>query len=78
MSAKLIQFPDSNRHNIPQELRNLADSIEAGKYGDAHTLAWVIDCGDARIEVGLLGAAAEAAPTAYFLLGLAQRRLEDI
>ena len=41
-------------------------------------MTWVIDCGDSRIEVGLLGSAAEAAPTAYFLLGLAQRRLEDI
>ena len=78
MSAKLIAFPDSNLHDIPRELRNLADSIEAGRYGDAHTLVWAVDCGDSRIEVGLLGAAAEAAPTAYFLLGLAQRRLEDI
>lgn len=76
MTATLIQLPDRNLADIPDSLRVLADAIEAGKYGAAHNLAWVIDCGDNRIEVGVLGAAPEPAPTAYFLMGMGMRRIE--
>lgn len=76
MSATLIQMPDRNLSDVPNALRDLADAIEAGKYDGAHNLAWVIDCGDSRIEVGLLGKAPEPALTAYLLLGLGMRRIE--
>jgi len=76
MSLSVVSFPSKDIRNVPASLRALADSIEQGLYGAAHNLAWVIDCGDARIEAGLLGSAAEVAPTAYFLFGLAQRRIE--
>lgn len=76
MSATLIQMLDRNLTDIPSGLRALADGIEAGRYGDAHNLVWVIDCGDSRIDVGLLGAAPEPGVTAYFLLGIGARRLE--
>lgn len=76
MTATLVSLPDRDLRDIPRALRDLADSIEAGEYGAAHNLAWVIDCGDNRIEVGLLGAAPEPAPTAYFLFGLGMRRIE--
>lgn len=76
MTAKLITLPDRDIRDIPRALRDLADSIEAGKYGRAYNLAWVMDCGDKRIEVGLLGASPKPAPTAYFMLGLGMRRIE--
>ncbi len=76
MTLRVIEFPDRDIRDVSSALRVLADAIEKGEYGDAHNLAWVIDCGEGRIEAGLLGPAAEVAPTAYFLFGLAQRRIE--
>lgn len=76
---KVVEFPDHNAcQNIPEALRDLARSIEEGNYADAHNLVWAIDCGDGRVEIGLLGKAPEPSTAAYFLLGLAKRRLEDV
>jgi hypothetical protein len=76
MSLRVIQFPDKDINDIPGTLRKLADQIEAGDYDDAHNLAWVIDCGDSRIEVGMMGKAPEPATLAHFLFALGQRKLE--
>lgn len=76
MTLSVVKFPDRDIRDVPSSLRALADTIEKGGYGDAHNLAWVIDCGEGRIEAGLIGAATEVAPTAYFLFGLGQRRIE--
>ena len=73
---KLVQLPECNIQDIPRGLRAIADEIEYGKYGDALNLAWVIDCGDSRNEIGMLGAAPVPGVTAYFLYGLAMRKLE--
>lgn len=67
MTLSVVSFPSKDIRDIPLSLRALADSIELGLYDDAHNLAWVIDCGEGRIEAGLLGSAAEVSPTAYFL-----------
>jgi hypothetical protein len=76
---KVVEFPNRPAcQNIPEALRELAKSIEEGSYADAHNLVWAIDCGDGRVEIGLLGQTPSPATTAYFLLGLAKRRLEDI
>lgn len=76
---KVVEFPNRPAcQNIPEALRELAQTIEDGGYEDAHNLVWAIDCGDGRVEVGLLGQAPEPAIKAYFLLGLAKRRLEDV
>lgn len=72
----IVDFPKHNIADIPQTLRNLADSIEQGEYGEAHALVWVIDCGSADIAVGLIGQTAEPGAAAYYMLGLAQRELE--
>lgn len=77
MPAKLLEFPSGNVRDVPRGLRELANRIEGGNYGDAHTLAWVVDCGDGRLEIGLLGSAAEAGVTAYYMYGVAMRRLES-
>lgn len=73
---KLIEFPAHNLADLPGALRRLADQVEAGDYGDGHNLAWVVDCGNGRIELGLMGAAPEPSLTAHFLLALGMRRLE--
>lgn len=75
----LIKFPDlPGCADVAAALRELADSIDRGDKGDAHNLAWVLDCGASRVEIGLMGKAPEPAMTAYYLLGLAQRKLEAI
>jgi hypothetical protein len=62
--------------DVSEALRRLADAIDAGEYGDAHNLAWVIDCGDKRVECGLTGKGGEPAPLAHYLFALAMRKLE--
>ncbi len=78
MSAVLLQLPKSNIDDLPAGLRKLADEIEAGEFGDGHFLAWAIDCGAGRIEIGGLGQSAQPGTEAYFLYGLAQRKLEKV
>jgi hypothetical protein len=77
VSAELVQFPERDMSDVPRMLRSVADSIEAGEYGDAHNLAWVIDCGAGRIEVGLCGKAPEPGLTGHFLLACGQRKIEN-
>lgn len=66
---------------LPAGLRALAESIEAGKFDDAHNLVWVIDGGDHRIHVGMLGQCGGSGvpgAEAHLLLALAQRQLEGV
>lgn len=74
----VVQLPRADIVDLPRGLRALADEIESGKYGDAHNLAWVIDCGDGRIEIGMLGNTAQPGAEAHYLYALAQRKLENI
>ena len=74
---KLVEFPDLSVSDVPRMLRAIADKIENGEYGEAHNLVWAIDCGNSRIEVGLCGKSPEAGATAYLLLGLAMKKIED-
>jgi hypothetical protein len=76
MTLKIVDFPTVT--NVPESLRTLADNIEAGEYGDAHNLAWVIDMGHGDISIGLLGQCSEPGTNAYFLFGLGMRKIEDI
>ena len=76
-SLNVVQFPDHYAAiNIPESLRVLADKIEAGEHGACHTLLWVVDAGDGKINLGLMGKAAEAGITAHFLAAVAQRKIE--
>lgn len=74
--AEVHILREGNLQDVPFGLRRLADQIEAGDFGDSHNLVWVIDCGDSRLELGLLGASPESGPTAYLLLGKAMRRVD--
>lgn len=75
-TLKVVDLPNGSVADVPGGLRRLADKIEAGEFGDAHNLAWVIDCGDSRIDIGMLGSAPEAGPLAYFLFGMAKAKFE--
>jgi len=77
MTLNVVKFPEHYAaQNIPEALRILADAIEAGEHGAAHTLLWVIDAGDGEIDIGLLGKAGETGITAHFLAAVAQRKIE--
>ena len=75
-SLKVVEIKTGNLGDIPNGLRRLADQVERGDYGDVHNLAWSIDCGSGRIEIGMLRKAPEAGVTAYYLFALSMRKLE--
>ena len=77
MIAEVKALPGGDIRDVPTRLRALADDVESGRFGDAHALAWVIDCGNGTIKLGLLGAAAESAPTAHLLFGMAMHKLQE-
>lgn len=74
---KVVELDTGNIGDVPAALRLLADSIERGEYGDAHNVAWVADCGNGRVEVGLMGRASEPGAVCHFLLTLGTVRLQD-
>lgn len=77
MTCQLVEFPPQYAAlSLPNALRQLADEIEAGEYGEAHNLTWVIDCGNSNIEIGILGKCGDPGITAHFLLALGQRKIE--
>lgn len=61
----VVELPIADIGNVADRFRSLAAMIEEGHFGDAHNVAWVIDCGDGRCEVGYIGRAAGIA--GYFL-----------
>jgi hypothetical protein len=78
MTAQLLKLPEQPAaQDIPAALRLLADSVERGDFDAAHNLAWVIDCGDGRVDVGYLGQCPELATALHYLLALGQRKVED-
>lgn len=77
MGVKVVELPTNSLADVAGGLRRIADQIELGEFGDAHNVAWVIDTGGGRIEVGMLGKAPEPASLTHFLLALGQRRLEQ-
>lgn len=74
MSAKLHVLPAPGLQNIPDLLRNIADEIERGEYGDVSEGALVL-AGD-QVEVFGLGNA--DGTISHYLLARGQRKLERI
>lgn len=72
----VIEMPRASVADVVEGLRALADKLESDEVV-AHNLAWIIDKGDGVIDIGLLGQSPQPATTAYFLMGLGKRRLED-
>ena len=76
---KVLAFPEKNLADVPATLRRLADDIEKGELGKVSSLAWV--CSESTAEqmnlhVGLMGEAQDSVALAYYMLALAQRKLE--
>ena len=78
MIAEVVKLGGGDIRDISAGLRALADGIDAGKYGDAHNLVWVIDQGGGELGVGMLGAAPEFGPTAHLLLHMAMTKIVDV
>lgn len=74
MTATLHALPVPGLQNIPELLRNIADTIERGEYGDVGEGALVL-AGDA-VEVFGLGNA--DGTVTHYLLARGQRKLERI
>lgn len=74
MSAKLVELQAPNIGDLSAGLRRLADAIDAGEYGDAKRVAWVIEADD--ITTGMLGRSASALSEGHMLLSLGMRQLE--
>lgn len=75
MTAELVAFPEVDVRDIERGLQKLLDDIGDGKYGAAHNVVWVVDCGDGKIDFGMLGSAAEPGAVAYFLMAMAMQKL---
>jgi hypothetical protein len=71
----VIQFPAPNMGDVSAQLRELADAVDRGEYGDAHNIAWVMDCGDNRTEFGLMGKSESSGANFVLLLNLALHKL---
>lgn len=71
---KLLEFPHSSLVDLPAKLRQLADDVEKGEYGEARTCIVVLDA--ATLEVFGFGAEADGT-VAHYLLACAQRIIEQ-
>ena len=72
MTATLHVLPVGNLTNVAQQLRAIADEIDAGQYGGVVEGALVLE----GIHVFGLGGA--DGPVAHYLLARGQRKLERI
>ena len=73
----IVKFSGTHAADIPTQLRELADRVEARAFGDVHNVAYVLDRGGKDTFVGLMGAADSPGVEAYYLLGLGMRTLEE-
>lgn len=71
---KVLEFPNSSLADIPEKLRNIAELIEDGYFGDAKNCIVVLET-DCLFEVFGLGCEADGT-TAHYLLACAQRKIE--
>lgn len=60
----VVELPKTSILDVVTGLRNLADEIEAGHYGEISNLAWVMDGNE--MTFGLLGKA--SSPDALFIM----------
>lgn len=72
---KVVDFPVSPLSDVPKKLRDLADVIEGGTFGEWKECIVVLHC-DQGLEVFGLGAEADGTG-AHYLLACAQRKIEN-
>jgi hypothetical protein len=78
MPVTLVEFPSGNLADIPARLRNLADQIERGEFGNVRNVVWVVATRSEEIETGLLGTSPLPAADACHMLGRAKHKIEAI
>ncbi len=71
-NLKVITLQSSNFRDVPQTLRNIADGIESGDYGDVLQMALVLQ--GSRLDVFHAGQG--DAESAHLLLACGQRKFE--
>lgn len=75
MDAKVVTFPHQPAESVAEQLHTLADEIAAGKHGNVHSVSWVADCGDMRVEVGFIGNSPLPGPTAHMMFSMGMQKL---
>ena len=73
MTAKLYALPVPGLQNIAQVLRNIADEIDAGTYGDVSEGALVLRGNETEV----FGLGHADGPTAHYLLCCGARKIEN-
>lgn len=75
----VVTLPAQPQDSIPEQLRALADRIEAGEFGEVHSASWVLDVGG-QVETGIFTPVPLAlhviGPTAHLMLAMGMRKLE--
>ncbi len=74
--AEVKPIPVKDVGDTVRGLRQMAQDIEDGKYPDDVCLAWVMDCGDGKVQIGMLGHSPSPGPEAHLLFAVAMRKLE--
>jgi hypothetical protein len=72
--ATLHVIRDTNLLDMPATLRNIADNIERGLYGEANGCVVVLDAEEVSLFYCGTG---EAAPNAHLLLGVGQAYMQN-
>lgn len=72
----VVAFPTKNGDSIADQLRAVADQIDAGDFGQVISIAWVADCGGNHVEVGFVGNSPIPGAAAHLSLALGMRKLE--
>ena len=75
---EIVKFPENGLVSVSKGLRNIADGIDLGEYGDAHNLAWIIDEGEGMVSFGMLGKSQSSGAEAHLLFSIAARKLEEL
>lgn len=73
---EVVPFPFVTPADIPEKLRELAARIEAGEFGEVHSIAWVADVGAMKVEVGFIGMSPLEGAAAHLMLSMGMRKLE--
>ena len=76
--VNVVELPAKNIQDIPEMLRQLADSLESAEIPNCTHLAWVCRHDNGQIRTGFFGASNSEAVVCecYWLLGLGMRGLD--
>lgn len=74
--ADIARLPVRPHESVADQLRAVADQIDAGEFGEVHSVSWVADVGGGRVEVGFCGQSPLAGAAAHISLAMGMRKLE--